>query len=101
MVTFIVRRVIATVFLLIVVSMITFAVFFLIPRLAGQNPYQLATEYAGYKPTRASIIAIENRLGVNQPLYVQYGRFLRGLVFGEHYSAGTSTTYCPPPCFGY
>jgi len=99
-VTFIVRRVIATVFLLIVVSMITFAVFFLIPRLAGQNPYQLATEYAGYKPTRASIIAIEIRLGVNQPLYVQYGRFLRGLVFGEHYSAGTSTTYCPPPCIG-
>jgi peptide/nickel transport system permease protein len=100
-VTFIVRRLIATVFLLIVVSMITFAVFFLIPRLAGQNSYQLATEYAGDNPTRASIISIENRLGLNQPIYVQYGRFLRGLVFGEHYSAGTSTTYCPPPCFGY
>jgi len=99
--TFIVRRLIATVFLLIVVSMITFAVFFLIPRLAGQNSYQLATEYAGYNPTRASIIAIEHRLGINQPIYVQYGRFLRALVFGEHYSAGTSTTYCPPPCFGY
>ena len=39
-VTFIVRRLIATVFLLIVVSMITYAVFFLIPRLAGQNAYQ-------------------------------------------------------------
>jgi peptide/nickel transport system permease protein len=22
-------------------------------------------------------------------------------VFGEHYNSGTSTTYCPPPCFGY
>jgi len=100
-VTFIVRRLIATVFLLIVVSMITFAVFFLIPRLAGQNSYQIATEYAGYNPTRASIITIENRLGLNQPIYLQYGRFLRRLVFGEHYSAGTSTIYCPPPCFGY
>jgi peptide/nickel transport system permease protein len=100
-VTFIVRRLIATVFFLIVVSMITFAVFFLIHRLAGQNSYQLATEYAGDNPTRASMISIENRLGLNQPIYVQYGRFLRGLVFGEHYSAGTSTTYCPPPCFGY
>ena len=101
MVTFIVRRLIATVFLLIVVSMITYAIFFLIPRLAGQNTYQLATQYVGRNPTRAAVLAIEQKLGLNEPIYVQYGRFLRGLVFGEHYNAGTSTTYCPPPCFGY
>jgi peptide/nickel transport system permease protein len=100
-VTFIVRRLIATVLLLIVVSMITFAVFFLIPRLAGQNAYQLATEYVGQTPTRATVIAIENKLGLNQPIYLQYGRFLKALVIGEHYNSGTSTTYCPPPCFGY
>jgi peptide/nickel transport system permease protein len=100
-VTFIVRRLIATVFLLIVVSMITFAVFFLIPRLAGQTSYQLATEYVGRNPTRAAVLAIETKLGINDPIYVQYGRFLRGLVFGAHYNSGTSSTYCPPPCFGY
>jgi len=100
-VTFIVRRLIATVFLLIVVSMITYAVFFLIPRLAGQNAYQLASEYAGSNPTRATVIAIETNLGLNQPINVQYGRFLSGLVFGEHYNTGPNTTYCPPPCFGY
>jgi peptide/nickel transport system permease protein len=32
---------------------------------------------------------------------VQYGNFLKGIVLGTHYNAGTSTTYCPPPCFGY
>jgi len=100
-VTFIVRRLIATVFLLIVVSMITYAVFFLIPRLAGQTSYQLATEYLGRSPSRSAVLAVEQKLGFNRPVYVQYGRFLRGLVFGEHYNAGTSTTYCPPPCFGY
>jgi peptide/nickel transport system permease protein len=100
-VTFIVRRLIATVFLLIVVSMVTYAVFFLIPRLAGQNSYQLATEYVGRNPTRQAVLAVETKLGLNEPLWVQYGRFLRGLVFGAHYNAGTSTTYCPPPCFGY
>jgi peptide/nickel transport system permease protein len=99
--TFIVRRLIATIFLLIVVSMITFAIFFLLPRLAGQNSYQLATQYVGRNPTRSAVLAIENKLGINQPIYVQYGRFLRGLVFGEHYNSGTSVTYCPPPCFGY
>jgi len=100
-ITFIVRRLIATVLLLIVVSMITFAVFFLIPRLAGQTSYQLATEYLGRSPSRSAVLAVEQKLGFNRPVYVQYGRFLRGLVFGEHYNAGTSTTYCPPPCFGY
>jgi peptide/nickel transport system permease protein len=100
-VTFIVRRLIATVFLLIVVSMVTYAVFFLIPRLAGQNSYQLATQYVGRNPTRAAVLDIEAKLGLNEPIWVQYGRFLRGLFFGEHYNSGTSTTYCPPPCFGY
>ena len=100
-ITFIVRRLIATVFLLIVVSMITFAIFFLLPRLAGQNTYQLATQYVGRNPTPAAVLAIEDKLGLNAPLYLQYGRFLKAIVFGTHYNSGTSTTYCPPPCFGY
>src|SRR5690348_9293770 len=81
--------------------MVTYAVFFLIPRLAGQNSYQLATQYVGRNPTRAAVLDIEQKLGLNEPLWVQYGRFIRGLVFGEHYSSGTGSTYCPPPCFGY
>ena len=86
---------------MIVVSMITYAVFFLIPRIAGQNSYQLATQYVGRNPTRSAVLQIEDKLGLNEPIWVQYGRFIRGLVFGEHYNSGTSTTYCPPPCFGY
>jgi peptide/nickel transport system permease protein len=100
-ITFIIRRLVATVFLLIVVSMITFAIFFLIPRLAGQNTYQLAAQYVGRNPTRAAVLAIEDKLGLNRPIYAQYGTFLKAIVFGTHYNSGTSTTYCPPPCFGY
>jgi len=100
-VTFIIRRLIATIFLLIVVSMTTYAIFFLIPRLAGQTTYQLATQYVGRNPTRAAVLQIEQKLGIGDPIYVQYGRFLRGLIVGAHYNAGTSYTYCPPPCFGY
>ena len=101
MVTFIIRRLIGTVFLLIVVSMITFAIFFLIPRLAGQNTYQLAAQYVGRNPTRQSILQVEQQLGLADPLYLQYGRFLKGIVLGAHYRSGPSVTYCPPPCFGY
>lgn len=101
MITFVIRRLVATVFLLIVVSALTFAIFFIIPRLAGQNTYQLATEYVGRNPTRQAVLQIEAQLGLDHPLWVQYGNFLKGIVIGAHYNAGTSTAYCPPPCFGY
>jgi peptide/nickel transport system permease protein len=98
---FIVRRLIATVFLLLVVSMITFVIFFQLPRLAGQDAYQLAIQYLGRNPSKAAVAAMEDKLGLNQPVYVQYGKFLRTLVLGEHYNSGIGTSYCPPPCFGY
>ncbi len=101
MITFIVRRLIATVFLLIVVSMITFSIFFLLPRLAGQTTRGLASQYIGRNPTPAAVHAVEQQLGLDAPIPVQYGRFLRGIVLGEHFNSGTAKAYCPPPCFGY
>ena len=101
MIGFIVRRLIVTVFLLLVVSLITFAIFFLIPRLAGQSSFQLASQYVGRNPSPAAVHAMERKLGFDQPLIVQYGRFVRGIVVGAHYDAGPDRTYCPPPCFGY
>jgi peptide/nickel transport system permease protein len=100
-ITFIIRRLIGTVFLLIVVSMITFAIFFLIPRLAGQNSYQLAEQYVGRNPTPSAVLAVEQQLGLDRPLYLQYGSFLKGIVAGSHYNTGTTSTFCPAPCFGY
>jgi len=100
-IAFIVRRLIVTVFLLLVVSLITFGIFFLIPRLAGQSTYQLAEQYVGRNPTPQTIRLIERKLGFDQPLIVQYGRFIKGIVVGAHYNAGPDKTYCPPPCFGY
>ena len=101
MVTFIVRRLIAAVFLLIVVSIVIFAIFFWLPRLGGQTTYGLAAQYVGRNPTRSAILEIEHQLGLNQPLYVQYWHYLKAIPFGEHYSTGPSSVYCPPPCFGY
>jgi peptide/nickel transport system permease protein len=101
MVTFIIRRLIMTIFLLVVVSIITFAIFFLIPRLAGQTSAQLAAQYVGRNPTQAAIAQMEAKLGLNDPLVVQYWHFLSGIVVGAHYNSGPSVTYCAPPCFGY
>jgi peptide/nickel transport system permease protein len=101
MIFFILRRLVVTVFLLILVSMITFAIFFLVPRLAGQTAYQLAAQYVGRNPIPSEIKAVELKLGLDAPLYLQYGRYLKGIVFGVHYTDGTNVSYCPFPCFGY
>ena len=101
MITFIIRRLITTIFLLIVVSIITFGIFFLIPRLAGQNSAELAAQYVGRNPTHEAIVQMEEKLGLNSPLVVQYWHFLWGIVAGTHYNSGPSVTYCAPPCFGY
>jgi peptide/nickel transport system permease protein len=101
MVTFIVRRLIATVFILIIVSMVTFAIFFLLPKLAGQTSYDLAAEYVGGRPTHSAVFQTEVGLGLNKPEYLQYWHYLSAIVVGEHYDIGPSIVYCPPPCFGY
>jgi peptide/nickel transport system permease protein len=101
MIYFIIRRLILTVFLLLLVSAITFAIFFLVPRLAGQTAYQLAAQYVGKDPTPDAIRAVEIKLGLNDPLYLQYGRFVKGIIFGVHYNNGPDVSYCPFPCFGY
>jgi peptide/nickel transport system permease protein len=101
MIYFIIRRLILTVFLLLLVSLITFAIFFLVPRLAGQTSYQLAAQYVGRNPIPSAIKAVEIKLGLNAPLYLQYGRFIKGIVFGVHYNNGPDVSYCPFPCFGY
>ena len=101
MVTFIVRRLLATVLLLVIVAALTFVVFFLLPRAAGQSTYQLAAQYVGRNPIPSQVHDIEVKLGLNQPIQVQFGRFLKGIVAGETYSNGPSKTYCPAPCLGY
>src|SRR5215472_7745484 len=101
MVTFIVRRLIATVFILIIVSMVTFAIFFLLPKLAGQTNYDLAAEYVGGRPTQSAVLQMEVGLGLNRPEYLQYWHYLSAIVVGEHYDIGPSIVYCPPPCFGF
>ena len=101
MIYFVIRRLILTVFLLLLVSMITFAIFFLVPRLAGQTAYQLAAQYVGRNPIPSEIKAVEIKLGLNDPLYLQYGRYVKGIVAGVHYNNGPDVSYCPFPCFGY
>ena len=101
MIAFIIRRLVAAVFLLVIVSMVTYATFFLLPKLGGQTNYGLATQYVGRNPTRSAVLQMEKQLGLDKPVYLQYWTYLRAIVVGEHYGTGVGSVYCPPPCFGY
>jgi peptide/nickel transport system permease protein len=48
---YIVRRLIAAAALMVLVSIITFSIFYLVPRLAGATPETLATRYVGRTAT--------------------------------------------------
>ncbi len=101
MVAYIIRRLIQAVFLIFVVSIITFAIFFLVPRLAGATADDLASRYVGKTAGAAQVHQMAVKLGFTDPLYVQYGRFAKGLVLGADYNTGPVTVRCPAPCFGY
>lgn len=87
--------------LLLVVSAVTFGIFFLLPRLAGQTADQLAQQYIGKSPSAADIAAVKHNLGLDQPLYQQYWHFIKGIVSGATYNLGPTTVHCNAPCFGY
>ncbi len=81
MLGYVVRRLMQMVLVLIGVSIITFLIMFLIP---GNPAYLLA----GKDATPQRVAEVAHQLGLDRPIYVQYGRFADRLVhgdFGESY----------------
>jgi peptide/nickel transport system permease protein len=99
--TYLIRRVIGALLMLIVVSMVTFAIFFLVPRWAGGTAENLAARYVGRTADATEIAAAAERLGFNDPIWLQYWDWLQGIFVGASYDLGTGAEYCPAPCFGY
>jgi len=100
-ITYIIRRVIAAVALLFVVSVITFSIFYLVPRLAGASAESLATRYVGRAATADTVKLTAERLGFNDPIYIQYANWAKGIVVGDEFDMGSQMAECPAPCLGY
>ncbi len=95
---FIVRRSIGVVLLLIIVSMATFGIFFLAPKLVGTDPARL---FAGRVADDATVKQVTKKLGLDQPIYIQYARYAKGIVAGRDFNNGPDKTHCKIPCLGY
>ena len=101
MLTYIVRRLVAAVGLLFVLSLVTFSIFYLVPRLAGSTPETLATRYVGRTATEDTVKQTAERLGFYDPVPVQYGTWIKGVFTGAEYDFGSGVERCPAPCLGY
>ncbi len=88
MTLYIARRLVWTLIVVACVLAITFAVFYLLP--AGDP----ALRFAGKNPTDAEIAQIHHRLGLDQPWYVQFGKFSWHFFTGDKYGwPGLGYTY--------
>ena len=94
MASYIARRLVAMVLMLIALSMIVFLLFNALPA----DPARLT---CGKACTPAVIEANRVRLGLDKPLYEQYGVFVKGIFAGRTYGSGTATFECSAPCLGY
>lgn len=66
------------------VSLVTFALLFLAPRLSGKDPAQtVAQAMSGAKADEATIANIIRERGLDKPLYVQYFRYTADAVTGN------------------
>lgn len=76
---YIVRRLIWVVVVLLLVTLITFVIFFLLPT---GDP---AARFAGRAPTEETLAEVRRQFGLDNPWYEQYGLFVKNLVTGDEY----------------
>lgn len=93
MIRYVLRRLAGVLAVLLAISLLVYAAFYLMP----SDPAQTA---CGVKCSPVQVRQVREQLGLNAPAYLQYARFLEGLVAGRDFSAGTGTTHCPAPCLG-
>ncbi|MGW6021684.1 ABC transporter permease [Streptomyces sp. NPDC055099] len=98
MLAYLIRRLIAVVIMVLVVLLATFTVFFMLPKWAGQD---IAVLFAGKSSGAEQLAGIRIKLGLDDPLLVQFWDFVKGIPMGRDYANGTDVTHCPAPCFGY
>jgi peptide/nickel transport system permease protein len=82
MIPFIIRRLLWMVVLLLVISFLTFIIFYTLP---AADPAALR---AGRQPTPELLASIRHTLGLDRPWYIQYLKYLDRLVF--HFDFGYS-----------
>src|SRR3954451_17301622 len=94
MLRFFIRRVLLAVLTLFAVSVTTFIMFFAAPTSPA------ATMCGSKVCSNDQIARITRNLGLDRPLYVQYGEYMKGIFVGREVGLGPDKIDCPAPCLG-
>ncbi|MEP7090293.1 MAG: ABC transporter permease [Nocardioidaceae bacterium] len=102
MTAYIVRRLISGFILIIVMSLVTFLLFF-------ASPIDPAKQACGKNCSPALQAQTKKALGYDEPVILQWTDFLKGVVAGREYpndpalrkTAPETIAHCPAPCLGY
>ena len=87
------RRIMLFIPTLILATMLVFALFWIIPGDAAMMILTGDDGDSGGRVGEAELAALRHKLGLDRPVYVQYGDWLWNLVQGD---LGTSTYYSSP-----
>ena len=79
MLAYLTRRIAWAIVVMLAVTAITFAIFYLLP------PGDPALRFVGKQPTPDSIALVRHNLGLDKPWYEQYGKFVKSIVTGDKY----------------
>ncbi|MFF1837533.1 ABC transporter permease [Streptomyces sp. NPDC058231] len=93
MTRFLLRRLGGALFVLLALSVVVYAAFYVAPG----NVAQIA---CGPRCSPAQVAQVSEQLQLGDPLYVQYAHFLQGIFAGRDYSTGTGILHCQAPCLG-
>ena len=76
---FVVRRLLWLVAVLLIITAITYGIFFVM------SPVDPAVLFAGKQPTPQVIAEIKREFGLNKPAWQQYGLFVKHVFLGDRY----------------
>jgi peptide/nickel transport system permease protein len=76
---YIIRRLLWVIVVLLVITLVTFVTFYVLP------PSDPSLTFAGKQPTPQIIAAVRKQFGLDKPIYVQYGLFVKRLFLGDQY----------------
>ncbi|CAN5724455.1 ABC transporter permease [soil metagenome] len=88
MLQYVIRRSLWAIVMLVLVLSLVFAIFFVLPGGAGTTSQDrkypaLAYAIVGKNPTPPKVKAVVERLGLDEPVYVQFGRYVGNAVQGD------------------
>ena len=76
---YVIRRSLWVIVVVAIITLITFLIFYVMP------PTDPAITFAGKQPSPEVIAEVRHPLGLDQSIFVQYGRFVKNLFMGDEY----------------